>query len=216
MHLKSLKWQSRSVIDKEKGKTVNKAESKYFKTAAKMDEALIKLLEKKDFEYITIKELCAEAGVNRSTFYLHYENMTDLLEETLEYIGSKFTGCFETDENTTMHSLKEGKLEELIFITEKHLVPYLNFIQEHRTLFFAAMNYPERFASAKSFEVLSEKLFYPVMSKFDVPENEQTYILMFYIKGIMGILHYWIINDCEDPVELITEIIIKIINTNMK
>lgn len=193
---------------------MNKAESKYFKTAVKMDEALIKLLEKKDFEYITIKELCNEAGVNRSTFYLHYENMADLLEETLEYMGSKFTGYFETDENTTMDALREGKPEDMIFITEKHLVPYLSFIQEHRTLFFAAMTNPERFASAKSFEVLSEKLFYPVMSKFDVPENEQTYILMFYIKGIMGILHHWIINGCEDSVEFITEMIIKVINVN--
>lgn len=214
--MRSLNWQNRSATDKEKEKTVNKAESKYFRTAVKMDEALIKLLEKKDFEYITIKELCSEAGVNRSTFYLHYENMADLLEETLEYMGSKFTGYFETDEKATMDSLREGAPEDMIFITEKHLLPYLNFIQEHRTVFFAAMNYPDRFASAKSFEVLSEKLFYPVMSKFDVPENEQAYILMFYIKGIMGIIHHWIINGCEDSVEFITEMILKIINTNMK
>ena len=195
---------------------MNKAESRYFKTAVKMDEALIKLLEKKDFKYITIKELCSEAGVNRSTFYLHYENMADLLEETLEYMGSKFTAYFETDEHTTLESLREGDPEELIFVTERYLRPYLSFIKEHRRLFFAAMNHPERFASVKSFEILSEKLFYPVMSKFKVPENEQTYILMFYIKGIMGILHHWIINGCEDPIEFIIEMIIKVMNTSMK
>lgn len=44
-----------------------------------MDEALLALLEKKEFAYITIRELCAAAGVNRSTFYLHYQNMTELL-----------------------------------------------------------------------------------------------------------------------------------------
>ena len=195
---------------------MNKAESKYFKTAEKMDEALIRLLEKKDFEYITIRELCSEAGVNRSTFYLHYENMADLLEEALEHIGSKFNAYFEADENTTMASLREGTPEELIFVTEQNLKPYLNFIKEHKSLFFAAMNYPERFASTKVFEVLSEKLFYPIMCKFNIPEKEQPYILMFYIKGIMGILHHWIINGCEDTVELITEMIIKVINTNMK
>ena len=32
--------------------------------------------------YITVKEICEKAGVNRSTFYLHYENTTDLLQET--------------------------------------------------------------------------------------------------------------------------------------
>ena len=42
---------------------MNKKESKYFSTAAKMDAALIDLLEKKDFEYITVKEICEKAGV---------------------------------------------------------------------------------------------------------------------------------------------------------
>ena len=65
---------------------MNKNESKYFNTAKRMDEALITLLEKKDFEYVTIKEICDTAGVNRSTFYLHYENTVDLLKETTRYI----------------------------------------------------------------------------------------------------------------------------------
>lgn len=56
---------------------MNKSESKYFNTSLLMDEALILLLEKKDFEYITIKEICEKAGVNRSTFYIHYENTFD-------------------------------------------------------------------------------------------------------------------------------------------
>ncbi len=52
---------------------MNKNESKYFNTALLMDEALIHLLTKKDIGYITVKEICEKAGVNRSTFYLHYE-----------------------------------------------------------------------------------------------------------------------------------------------
>ena len=76
---------------------MNKNESKYFHTAIKMDEALITLLEKKDFEYITVKEICATAGVNRSTFYLHYENTSDLLEETTRYIIDKHLAYYEID-----------------------------------------------------------------------------------------------------------------------
>ena len=56
---------------------MNKSESKYFNTATKMDLALISLLKKKPFEYITVSEICETAGVNRSTFYLHYENIVD-------------------------------------------------------------------------------------------------------------------------------------------
>lgn len=75
---------------------MNRSESKYFNTAIRMDKAFLSLLEKKDFEYITIKEICDHAGVNRSTFYLHYETTRDLLMETLEYINSRFLGYFTT------------------------------------------------------------------------------------------------------------------------
>ena len=62
---------------------MNKAESKYFNTAIRFDKALLSVLEKKPFEYVTISELYEEAGVNSSTFYLHYENTADLLKEAM-------------------------------------------------------------------------------------------------------------------------------------
>lgn len=50
---------------------MDKNQGKYFYTASLMDEALLALLQKKDYEFITVKEVCEKAGVNRSTFYLH-------------------------------------------------------------------------------------------------------------------------------------------------
>ena len=73
---------------------MNKSESKYFNTAIKMDEAFLSLIEVKDFEYITVKEICSKAGVNRSTFYLHYETVADLLEESIQYMHRKFIDTF--------------------------------------------------------------------------------------------------------------------------
>ena len=69
---------------------MNKNQGKYFYTARLMDEALLDLLQKKDYEFITVKEVCEKAGVNRSTFYLHYEGMDDLLKESYELICNRF------------------------------------------------------------------------------------------------------------------------------
>lgn len=68
---------------------MNKQENRYAATASLMDEALL-LLEQKYFDRITVKELCQKAGVNRTTFYLHYETMNDLLEETIDLINERF------------------------------------------------------------------------------------------------------------------------------
>ena len=73
---------------------MNKSESKYFNTALRMDEALIALLEEKDLEYITVKEICRRAGVNRSTFYLHYETIADLTDEAMDMIDRRFESYF--------------------------------------------------------------------------------------------------------------------------
>ena len=92
---------------------MNKNESKYFNTAILFDEALIYLLENKDIEYITIKEICNKEGVNRSTFYLHYENINDLLEETMNYINKKFMNYFNENTKEFIEKIKniEGRDE---------------------------------------------------------------------------------------------------------
>ena len=46
-----------------------------------LHEALIRLLEKKTIDKISITELCAEAGINRATFYRHYNIPRDVLLE---------------------------------------------------------------------------------------------------------------------------------------
>ena len=56
---------------------MNKSEAKFHNTAVKMDDALVLLLEHKEFKDISIMDVCEKAGVNRSTFYAHYENLYD-------------------------------------------------------------------------------------------------------------------------------------------
>ena len=61
-----------------------------------MDEAL---LEKKEFAYITIRELCAAAGVNRSTFYLHYQDIYDLSEQIGKEVLANILNSISRPEN---------------------------------------------------------------------------------------------------------------------
>lgn len=119
---------------------MNKNENKYFNTAVKMDKAFLALLEKKDFAYITVKEICEKAGVNRSTFYLHYESLEDLLSESVEYMNESFLAYMKQDAGVFVTNIKEYPLSELYLLTPKYLTPYLNYIKEHKRLFLTAMN----------------------------------------------------------------------------
>lgn len=51
------------------------------KTQKALLEALEELIKNKKLSCITITELCTKAGINRNTFYYHYNNIYELLEE---------------------------------------------------------------------------------------------------------------------------------------
>lgn len=195
---------------------MDKFQSKYFNTALLMDEALLMLLEKKDYQYITIKEVCLKAGVNRSTFYLHYETMDDLLKETIEMVNDKFYTSFgnkkDTFKNNWQASIKDKK--ELVLINSDYLKPYLTFIKDNKKLFKLIHDRPDVFNSKSTFDKMYKELFEPIMDKLNVARSEQKYLLSFYSKGIMAIIMVWLSDDCKDPIDDIMNIILKYTPTN--
>ena len=186
---------------------MNKNESKYFNTAIRMDEALIILLEKKDFEYISIKEICDTAGVNRSTFYLHYENTSDLLRETTRYILDKHFAYYSADTKGITEQFINCELRDLVFITAEYLVPYLTFIKNNQRIFKVAI---KRFNSLNMDEVygkMFENIFNPILERFRVPQNERSYMMKFYLTGVFAIVMEWLDNNCSDDMDVIIQVI---------
>ena len=73
--------------------TVNRR-VQFTKTALR--DAMIELICEKPLTSITVKDVCARADINRSTFYLHYKDVDSLLvaveDYAIEYIQSHFKG----------------------------------------------------------------------------------------------------------------------------
>lgn len=179
---------------------MNKSESKYFNTASKMDKAFLDLLSQKDYAYITVKEICEKAGVNRSTFYLHYETVSDLLSESIEYINEQFLN-YNPDSQRIMSRLKDCPLNELYLITPKYLTPYLNYIKENRRLFKNVMENSGTLRLGETYDKMFSHVFTPILERFQVPAQDRKYIMAFYIHGIIAIVKEWIKQDCSDSVE---------------
>ncbi len=190
---------------------MNKSESKYFNTAKKMDEAFLTLLAEKDFEYITVKEICSLAGVNRSTFYLHYETVGDLLLETVEYINGKFSQYFE---GSVAKDIENTPLHELNFINEKYLFPWLTFIQDNKKLFLTCINKYAVLQMDKNYDNLLKKIIYPIFDRYDTRLEDREYIILFYFEGIIAIVKQWIRGKCSTPIEEISKIIMTCVHRN--
>ncbi|RIP27513.1 TetR/AcrR family transcriptional regulator, partial [Staphylococcus gallinarum] len=56
-------------------------DSRILKTKRNTRKALITLLKHKKYDDISVKDICEVAGISRGTFYLHYKDKFDLVEQ---------------------------------------------------------------------------------------------------------------------------------------
>ena len=76
-------------------------------TRSALREALIDLILEKPLVSITVKDICARADINRSTFYLHFKDVTDILRTTEDEIIEHMR------EHTPTHKRKFLDLQEI-------------------------------------------------------------------------------------------------------
>lgn len=66
------------------GKENAKVDRRYSYTHNVLKDAMLELLQTVDFNQVTVASLCRQADVGRATFYTHFDNLTDVLEELVE------------------------------------------------------------------------------------------------------------------------------------
>lgn len=87
--------------DNQPSRTAEVADPRVVRSRRMLMEALARLLQRKEFDDISIQEIADEATLNRATFYLHYSDKNDLLQAMTEARfrdlvakrGLSFTDC---------------------------------------------------------------------------------------------------------------------------
>ena len=148
-----------------------------------LQTAFLKLLKTKSIHSVSIRELCAEAGINRTTFYYHYGSQYDLLEDiSRRYLDSIALCLKDTDGNS-----QEG--------TQQRVTRVLRYIEENLELSALLLNnsidptFAERLFSLQQ---ITELLHLALADYTD--EQERRAIIAFAIHGSYKLLCDWI-ND---------------------
>ena len=68
-----------------------KVDRRVRKTKAQLRAGLARLMQKKSIKEITVKELVDEVDINRSTFYLHYSDIYQMLESVENELMDEIT-----------------------------------------------------------------------------------------------------------------------------
>lgn len=171
-------------------------------------EQFLKLLEQHRFREITIKMICEEAHINRSTFYTYYLDKYDLLDNMIEehlselnLIGSQFADAIKNDSDTLRTS-------SLLYLNN-----LFSYIYENQSFFRTLMTvHPAQNFTQKFMGVLKENYMHIIMDHhLQDPEHFVNYTL----GGQFGIIYFWLQNYCVEPPEKIADIVYRnILKTN--
>ena len=160
---------------------------------ARIRQAFTKLLREKPIQRIAVKELCQEAGVNRSTFYSHYDSIGDLMEELEQEIGANLIGRFRGTNYDGEHPFSPG-----------HLLPILEHIRDNRDFYRVYLG--QSTAQHRldwAFGKLLEWYVRPLLRGLAVKEEAIAYYFAFFRAGFLALIQQWLQNQCQEEPEVI-------------
>ena len=167
------------------------------RTKKLLTQALTQLLQEKQVNEITVKELTDLADMNRGTFYLYYKDIFDMLEKTEDNMFAALDAIMERHEGEALAAQTRPMLQDLFA-----------FIQENkemcRVLFSANgdMNFLHRLN-----EVVREKCRSAWLALRKAQDEDAfDYHYSFVVFGCAGLIRAWVNRDCPESAEEMAEL----------
>lgn len=155
-----------------------------------LKDALLSLLKEKRLMDVTVKELCERSGINRSTFYRHYDNVSDLLDEVIDDIVNLLVSTSNSSLNDPGNTLS-----------------YLS----NTLLFFRDHDEYDPLISSENFtmDILGRKIEEEMINSLPIKSSRhQRYLIRYLMNGSYGIIKSWIMNGRKEDVKEISDMIL--------
>ncbi|MDT2770340.1 TetR/AcrR family transcriptional regulator [Enterococcus pseudoavium] len=143
------------------------------KTQKSITAVFHQLLQQKSYEEISVSQICQVADINRGTFYLHFIDKDDLLEQSITHEMEKLVAYCEANDGTS----EQGKLEKTFEYIAAHRGSLRRLLAADKQGFFAQfqMNYFK--AQLTNYSPLTS---------------------IFFAHGLVGLLEHYLLNDVSE------------------
>ena len=164
------------------------------KTKQQLRQSLTTLLKQKRVQDITVRELAELADINRGTFYLHYRDVFDLLNQIEEELLGELESVLEKYQPGSILPNTVQIFKDVYELVQKNSEIVGILMGDHGEWNF--VNRLNQLLRAKCQRDWSEHF------RAESPELFDTYYA-FIISGCMGLVQYWLENGMkETPGEL--------------
>ena len=178
------------------------------RTRKSLNQALITVMEKKNFQMITIQELADEAMINRVTFYLHYVDKYDLLEKCVKD---------NLDEIMLKHLSPVRHIREGVVYTEAFRSIVMDILKsvENNDRFFQVMIQSNCEGLIKDYFIgLVQTKFLPQLGEMfsGIQSNRHVDVtIQLIVSAILGVITWWIVSEERESPEEIAAIVVDVV-----
>lgn len=153
-----------------------KANEQYKSNERVILDVFTRLLEEKDLQKITIKEICEEAHINRSTFYNHFEDVYGVLEKMWEFHRMNMGYLFRNSHSKSRR---------------KNLKQILEYIKDNELFYRVSFHSPIFSEISSGFEI--------VFMSHEISGTclKEKYEMEFMKQGFLMTISYWLDMDCN-------------------
>ena len=146
------------------------------------------MLEDLPLNQITVKSLTTECGINRNSFYYHYQDIPALIEEIITEVADEIIGMY-----STIDTMETGLKAILEFASMRRKAILHIFNSVNRDIFEHDL--------WKVCEYVVIQYLKPILSKGNVEEYDQEILIRFYKCECFGFAIDWLNNGMEEDAE---------------
>lgn len=163
-----------------------KANEQYKSNERVILDEFTRLLEEKDLQKITIKEICEEAHINRSTFYNHFEDVYGVLEKMWEFHRMNMGYLFRNSHSKSRR---------------KNLKQILEYIKDNELFYRVSFHSPIFSEISSGFEI--------VFMSHEISGTclKEKYEMEFMKQGFLMTISYWLDMDCNLSIDDLLDVI---------
>lgn len=174
---------------------MNQSNNERFRlTERKIIDAFSQLLSKKELSEITVSEICRMSGIHRTSFYLHFQDVYDLMETIEGQLASFYGNLFmEPSEDYDLG----GRFLRLFQFIAEHRYFYQAYWQRAKDLKVLEAALPE---GDERIKAAAEK--YGIRSDVTL-----RYRQLFFKAGLAALIGFWLSRGCSEPPETLAEIL---------
>ncbi|MCI6990336.1 MAG: TetR/AcrR family transcriptional regulator [Clostridiales bacterium] len=167
------------------------------RTKARLRQAMTQLMLEKDLSSITVRELTDLADVNRGTFYTHYKDIYDMIDQVENEIFSELEDLLDLHTSEIVQRDIAAVLQEVFrFVGRNQNLCRVFLTRQSADRFFQRLN-----------QLIYRKCLDEWKELYHTADREAPrYVLEFVVSGTVGLIRAWATNGFPEPPEDVAEL----------